>query len=178
MKEKAYIHIYTGHGKGKTTSCIGLIIRSLGAGHKVFFCQFLKNGEYSEIRALRKIERMAFPGQLEIHQYGVAGRFLQKPNDEDKAAAVAGLKEAMTAAESGSYDLVILDEVNIALHYNLVEEDDLLRLMANRHEGTELVLSGRHAADKIIEKADLVSVIDPVKHYGDTGVPPRAGIEM
>ena len=177
MKDKGYIHVYTGNGKGKTTSCIGLTLRSLGAGYRVFFSQFMKNGEYSEIKALKEIGKTAFPGQLELHQYGMKGRLFQKPNDKDKAAASGGLQKAMVAAASGDYDLVILDEVNIVLHYNLIEEEKLLELMENRHEGTELVLSGRYASEKIIQKADLVSEINPIKHYAREGVTARIGIE-
>ena len=177
MKEQGFIHIYTGNGKGKTTACIGLTIRSLGAGFRVFFCQFMKNGEYSEIKALKKIGETTFPGQLEIHQYGQKGRLFEKPTEKDKSLAVKGLQEAMAAASSGDYDLVVLDEINIVLHYNLIEEDKLLKLMEKKHKNTELVLSGRYAAEKIVQKADLVSEITPLKHYAQNGVAARVGIE-
>ncbi len=177
MKEQGFIHIYTGNGKGKTTSCIGLTIRSLGAGFKVFFCQFMKNGDYSEIKALKKVGETTFPGQLEIHQYGQKGRLFEKPTEKDKSAATKGLHKAMIAASSGDYDLVILDEVNIVLHYNLIEEEELLKLMENKDKNTELVLSGRYAAEKIVQKADLVSEINSLKHYSQNGVPARLGIE-
>ncbi len=178
MNKEAYVHVYTGDGKGKTTSSIGLAIRSLGAGNKVFFSQFMKNGEYSEIKALDKISGTSFPGQLEIHQFGKEGRSFQKLTDEDKKLARKGFKMAMDAASCGDFDLVILDEVNIAVYYNLIEEKQLVELIDNRDVKTELVLTGRYASDKIIEKADLVSEINAVKHYARNGVPARIGIEL
>ena len=177
MKERGYIHVYTGNGKGKTSSCIGLTIRSLGAGYKVFFSQFMKNGEYSEIKALRLIGEKVFSGQLELHQYGLKGKLFQKPDEKDRIAAEEGLQKVTEASISGSYDLVVLDEVNIALQQGLLKENDILDLMQNKHINTELVLSGRYASDKIIEKADLVSKIDSLKHYAQTGVRARLGIE-
>ncbi len=178
MKERGYIHIYTGNGKGKTTSSIGLTIRSLGAGYRIFFSQFMKNGDYSEIRALKKIGQTSFPGQLEIHQYGREGRLFEKPAEKDRISATNGLKDVLKAAASGDFDLVVLDEVNIALYYKLINEDLLLKLMENKHECTELILTGRYAAERIIEKADLVSEINPVKHYAAEGIAARIGIEM
>ncbi len=178
MEETAYVHVYTGNGKGKTTSSIGLVIRSLGAGNKVFFSQFMKNGNYSEIIALEKISGTSFQGQLEIHQFGKEGRSFQKLTDEDKNLAQKGFEMAMNAVSCGNYDLVILDEVNVAVNNNLIEENQLVELIENRDVKTELVLTGRYASDKIIEKADLVSEINAVKHYARNGVPARIGIEL
>ena len=168
---RGYIHIYTGNGKGKTTSAIGLSIRALGAGLRVFFAQFLKSGRYSETNILDNM-----PG-LTHRQYGTGGFIAGKPTEEDARAAALGLKEAREAVEGGEYDLVVLDEANVACRMGLLPEDGLLELAHDKPETVELVFTGRGAPEKLIEAADLVTEMREIKHYFAKGVRARRGIE-
>ncbi|MDR1966150.1 MAG: cob(I)yrinic acid a,c-diamide adenosyltransferase [Synergistaceae bacterium] len=165
------LQIYTGNGKGKTTAAIGLAVRALGAGFKVFFAQFLKAGKYSETEILVKLDKLIF------RQYGT-GRFVMgKPSQEDADAARIGLDEAKAAMKSGDYRLVILDEANVACALGLLSEDDLLSAAEERPKMVELVITGRGAPAKLIEAADLVTEMREVKHYYNAGVAARKGIE-
>lgn len=167
------VQIYTGDGKGKTTAALGLLVRAVGAGLKVRVFQFLKQGDYSEIEALRA----RFP-EVEVTQLG-SGRFINPkaiPQDELDRAAV-GFAAARDAVLSGAYDLVILDEINGAVSMGLVLEQDVLALMAERPDRTELVCTGRGATQAMIDAADLCTEMRKVKHYYDAGVDARKGIE-
>lgn len=170
---KGYVHVYTGNGKGKTTSVIGLMVRAAGAGKKIYFGQFMKQGDYSEIKVLQE----RFP-EITLEQYG--GRLLLDKESEatDIAIAQEGIKRAKEALHSGKYDMVVLDEVNIVVFLEQVQLEQLIELIENRPENVELVLTGRYANEKIIEMADLVSEIQQVKHYFNNGVQARLGIEM
>ncbi len=169
---KGYVHVYTGDGKGKTTAALGLAIRAAGAGLKVFFAQFLKSGDYSEHKALRR-----FSDIIEVRQYG-RGCFIRgKPADEDIEAAKKGLSEVREIVSSGRYDVVILDEANIAVFYGLIEVDQLLEIIKNRPSHVEIVITGRNADPKLIEEADLVTEMKEIKHYYKKGVLARIGIE-
>lgn len=170
---KGYIQVYTGGGKGKTTASLGLVLRACGAGKKVLFSQFIKGGDYAEIEALRR-----FLPDVEVRQYGL-GRFIQgAPHPDDVRAAREGLVELEGLIASGGYDLVVLDEVNIALHYDLFAPGELIPILRGRPPGTEIVLTGRYAKDEIIEIADLVTEMREIKHYYNAGVPARKGIEF
>src|SRR5512147_2335113 len=107
---RGYIQVYTGNGKGKTTAALGLAVRAAGAGLKVFIAQFIKKGKYSEHKALDLFEDL-----ITVRQYGEGFILEDKPTDADRAAARAGMKEIGEAVVSGSYDVVIIDEVNVAL---------------------------------------------------------------
>ncbi|MBC8439417.1 MAG: cob(I)yrinic acid a,c-diamide adenosyltransferase [Deltaproteobacteria bacterium] len=169
---KGYIHIYTGDGKGKTTAALGLAIRTVGAGRKVFIGQFLKSGDYSEIKALKK-----FADQITIEHYGL-GRFVKgHPTQEDIEAGMEGYKRVTQIVEAGEHDLVILDEGNIAVKYNIFSEQDLLDLLEKKPDHMEIVVTGRGATLTIIEKADLVVEMKAIKHYFQKGVEARVGIE-
>lgn len=173
--EKGYVQVYTGDGKGKTTAAMGLIVRALGAGLKVLFIQFMKGSEYSEIRFLRNISSTA---QLEIRQYGT-GRFITgKADHEQIEAGAKGLQEAAAALQSGQYDLVVLDEANMAVYFELFSVDDLIKAIQNRAPGVEVIITGRRADPKLIEVADLVTEMREIKHYYTQGVIARQGIEM
>lgn len=173
--EKGYVQVYTGDGKGKTTAAMGLIVRALGAGLKVLFIQFMKGSEYSEIRFLRNISSTA---QLEIRQYGT-GRFITgKADHEQIGAGAKGLQEAAAALQSGQYDLVVLDEANMAVYFELFSVDDLIKAIQNRAPGVEVIITGRRADPKLIEVADLVTEMREIKHYYTQGVIARQGIEM
>ena len=169
---KGYVQVYTGNGKGKTTAAIGLAIRSLGAGWRVFIAQFLKAGEYSEHKALAK-----FSDHLTIKTYGRNVFIKGKPEDEDIRLAQAAYEEIAEMVASGRYNLVILDEANVAVHYGLITVDQILDLVDRRAEGVELVITGRYAHEHLIDRADLVTEMREVKHYYQRGIKARRGVE-
>ena len=169
---RGYIQVYTGNGKGKTTAAIGLAIRAAGAGLKVFMAQFIKMGDYSEIKALRR-----FSDLITVEQFGL-GRFTDgKPLPEDIAAAQKGLKRIKSIMATEEYKVIILEEANVAAKYGLIRVQDLLGLIVNKPYDVELVITGRHASSRVIENADLVTEMVPIKHYFEKGVPARMGIE-
>jgi cob(I)alamin adenosyltransferase len=168
---RGYVQIYTGNGKGKTTAAIGLAIRALGAGMKVFFAQFLKSGGYSEGNVLRNLENLVYK------QYGEGGFVMRKPSPEDKIQAIKGVEETKAALKSNEYGLVVLDEANVACNLGVITAGDLLSLAAERGDMTELVITGRNAPPELIEIADLVTEMREVKHYFARGVRARKGIE-
>lgn len=167
--------IYTGNGKGKTTASLGLALRASGAGMKVYFCQFIKDQRYSEIKALELLPN------VEVHQFGTGKGILtyREKEDADTACAREGYKQVEAALASGAYDVVICDEINCALMCGLLTEEELLRLADLRPEGTELVFTGRGATDALMARADLVTEMRMVKHYfKEKKLPARVGIEM
>ena len=169
---RGYIQVYTGNGKGKTTAAIGLAIRAAGAGLKVFIAQFIKMGDYSEIKALRR-----FSDLITVEQFGL-GRFTDgKPFPEDIQAAQKGLKRFKSIMATEEYKVIILEEANVAAKYGLIRVQDLLGLIINKTYDVELVITGRYAAARVIENADLVTEMVPIKHYFEKGVPARVGIE-
>ncbi len=169
---KGYIHVYTGDGKGKTTAALGLAVRAAGAGLKVFFAQFLKSGNYSEHEALKR-----FSDVIEVRQYG-RGCFIRgEPQKEDIESATKGILEVKDVISSGKYDVVILDEANIAIYYGLIKLDQLIEILRNRPPHVEVVITGRNADPKLIEEADLVTEMREIKHYYKKGVLARTGIE-
>jgi len=178
IMRKGYIHIYTGNGKGKTTASMGLAVRALGAGLNVYFTQFTKKGKYSEIKALESIASSLFDGRLTVEQFGVQRKVMSPFNKEDKIVAEEGLKKIKEAFSSGKYDLIIMDEFNIAVHYKLLDMKAAVELIKSKPDSVELVLTGRYADNSIIETADLVTEMCEKKHYADKGVPARKGIEM
>jgi cob(I)alamin adenosyltransferase len=129
-------------------------------------------GDYSEIKALRR-----FSDLITVEQFGL-GRFINgKPSPEDMEAAQKGLEKVKSIMDSDEYNIIILEEANVAVKYGIITVADLLELIANKSFETELVITGRGASDQIIEKADLVTEMKPVKHYFQKGVPARIGIE-
>ena len=170
--KKGYVQVYTGDGKGKTTAALGLALRAVGNDFKVFIAQFVKGLEYCEIKALKRLN-----DSITVKQYG-RGCFIQNnPTKEDIAAARNGLCEITEVISSGKYDLVILDEINIALHFKILTLQDVLDLIEIKPGNVELVLTGRRAEKEIIDKADLVTEMREVKHYFTKGVMARKGIE-
>ncbi len=168
----SYIHIYTGKGKGKTTAALGLVLRAYGAELRVFFAQFLKKGNYSEIGVLQKLS-----DRVDVRQYGSGDFFDDRPSEEDVKAVEKGMSEVEGALKSGDYDLVVLDEANVALFYKIIDIDHFINILRERSEGVEVVLTGRYANDRLIEIADLVTEMKEVKHYFRNGVEARKGIE-
>ena len=169
---KGYIQVYTGDGKGKTTAALGLTLRAAGAGLKVYIAQFIKMGDYSEIRALQRLSP-----SVTVEQFG-CGRFAKgKPSKEDIALAQKGLQRIKEVFASGQYNVVILDEANVAVSLGLFGVEALLNIMELKPADVEMVITGRNAPEPVIEKADLVSQVNAIKHYFQNGVKARIGIE-
>lgn len=169
---KGYIQVYTGDGKGKTTAALGLAMRAYGAGLNVYIAQFVKGMKYSEQETFRVLSE-----HLAVKQYG-RGCFIKgDPTEEDIKAAREGLKEVRKIMLSGKYQILILDEANIATSYNLFSVDDLLDLIKDKPDDMELIITGRGADPRIIEAADLVTEMKEIKHYYQKGVMAREGIE-
>jgi cob(I)alamin adenosyltransferase len=170
---KGYTQVYTGDGKGKTTAALGLALRAAGAGLKIYFAQFLKYGNFSEAKALER-----FPGLIVLKQYGRAGFIRGIPDEEDKKFAEAGLKEAELIMLSGQYQVVVLDEANVATSLSLFPVAMLTDCIWKKPEGVELVITGRNADPKVLEAADLVTEMKEIKHYYQQGIQARIGIEQ
>lgn len=169
---KGYVQVYTGDGKGKTTAAIGLSIRAAGAGLKVYIAQFIKMGDYSEIKALKR-----FSDLITVEQFGL-GRFIKgKPSQEDIEAARRGIDKVRSLMQSSGFDIIILEEANVAIKCGLISVKDLLDIISAKPDHLELVITGRGAVPEIIEKADLVTEMKEIRHYFKKGVQARAGIE-
>ena len=169
---KGYIHVYTGNGKGKTTAALGLALRATGAGKKVFIAQFVKGQQYAEIKALA-----SYLPSIPVKQYGLDCFIYKQPTQADIDAARKGLNEVKHIIQEGGCDMLILDEANIAVYYNLFSVDELLDVLGLKPEGMEVIVTGRYAHDKLIAYADLVTEMREVKHYYTKGVKARLGIE-
>lgn len=172
MGMKGYVQVYTGDGKGKTTAALGLALRAAGAGLRVYIAQFVKGMEYSEHKAIAKLS-----DSITVKQYGRRCFIYEEPEDEDIRLAREGLKEVKTIMCSGQYQVVILDEANIATYFNLFSVGELLDFIHARPKDIELIITGRMADPRIIEEADLVTEMKEIKHYYQRGVKARDGIE-
>ena len=172
MLKQGYVQVYTGNGKGKTTAMLGLALRAVGAGLKVYIGQFVKDEGSSESKAIRE-----YLPNVRIEQYGPYG--LIEPDDMEDAIRVTllGLEKAIQTISSGMYDIVMLDEINMAVYMGVLKVEHVLELIRNKPHNVELVLTGRYAAEEVIAAADLVSEICEVKHYYAAGVGSRIGIE-
>ena len=170
---RGMVHVYTGNGKGKTTAALGLALRALGWGLKVYMIQFMKGDpEYGELQAVKNLPNFV------IRQYGRPDFVDRKnPSQEDLRLAQEGLAHAQEIVAMGQYDLVILDEINVALNFKLIDLQEVLRLIDGKPQETELVLTGRYAPQQIVQAADLVTEMREVKHYFQLGRKPRNGIE-
>ena len=169
---KGYVQIYTGDGRGKTTAALGLAFRAAGAGLRVFIGQFMKQGVYSEIKTLKR-----FSDLITIEQYG-SGRFVKdNPTDEEIRAAHAGMGRIKQMIAAGKHDLIIVEEGNVAASCGLFDVSLLLDLINQKPDSMELVITGRGAADPVMERADLVTEMQEIKHYFHKGVAARIGIE-
>lgn len=192
--QKAYVQVYTGNGKGKTTAAIGLAIRALGAGKKVLFLQCMKGKVYSEqkvlaafapqltLEATGKPFFVAEEGMLSDEQLTAFGDEVEifppgKPPAEYKAMLKRALNRAKEAVQSGAYDLVVVDELNVALFFGLIDEAATKELLRLRRPDVELVLTGRNAPQWLLDAADLVTEMREIKHYYQQGVEARKGIE-
>ena len=171
-KEVGYIQLYTGNGKGKTTAAIGLAVRAVGAGKKVFIGQFVKGMHYAELESLKR-----FP-EIVLRQYGLDCFIKNEPTQRDIDVARNGLEEVKSIIEDGYFDLVVLDEICIALYYRLFEIDEVLAILKSKPKLMEIVLTGRYAPKELTNVADLVTEMKEVKHYFNNGVEARKGIEF
>ena len=171
--EKGLVQVYTGNGKGKTTAAFGLALRAIGRGLKVYIIQFIKGGfDYGELYVVDKLPN------LKLKAFG-RGKFVtQKPAEKvDVEFAEKAIALAEEVVKSGEYDIVILDEINVALNLKLIKTEKVLELIKNKPKHVELVLTGRYAPDEIIEVADLVTEMKEVKHPFNKGFQARKGIE-
>lgn len=174
LLEKGLIQVYTGKGKGKTTAALGLALRAVGRKLRVCMIQFVKGcepcGEHLAAEMLAPYLTIVQTGHK-----GWLGR--KKPGPEVTALTRKAFEMAQKAVSGKEYDLVILDEINIAVSYGLVTVEELLQLMKEKDTHLELVLTGRNATPEIIAAADLVTEMREIKHYFKAGVPARIGIE-
>jgi cob(I)alamin adenosyltransferase len=171
--EKGLVQVYTGNGKGKSSAAFGLALRAIGRGLKVYIIQFIKGGfDYGELYIVDKLPN------LTLKAFG-RGKFVtQKPAEKvDVGFAEQALALAEKVVKSGEYDIVILDEINVALNLNLIKIEKVVELIKNKPEHVELVLTGRYAPDEIVEAADLVTEMREVKHPYNKGFQARKGIE-
>jgi len=179
--QSAVIHIYTGDGKGKTTASLGLALRAIGANKKVLIIQFMKKPDFSEHEAIKKYNL-----PIEIESYGIGFYHILgdgHTDQEHKNACQRALERAREALEEQKYDLIILDEINVALGFNLIKLNDILNILTPKAhlvggtKVTDVVLTGRKAHPKLIELADLVTEMKEIKHYFNNGLEARKGIE-
>jgi cob(I)alamin adenosyltransferase len=169
---KGYVQVYTGDGKGKTTAALGLSVRAAGAGLRVYICQFMKAGDYSEIKALKN-----FSDLITVEQFGT-GRFVKgRPSPEEIEAGARGLNSLREAVAGGHYDVVIAEEGNVAVACGLFSAASLCDIIDHKPDNVELVITGRGAPPEIIDRADLVTEMKAIKHYYFQGVEARIGIE-
>lgn len=170
---RGLVQIFTGDGKGKTSAALGVAIRALGHGLRVHITSFMKGdypyGEQQVLALLPDITLARFGNQDFVDPANV------KP--EEKEQAERALEDARRAVLSGDYDLVVLDEVNIAAAWNLVDVRDVVELIKQKPDNVELILTGRYADERLIEMADLVTEMREIKHPYKRGVPGRAGID-
>jgi len=173
-----YIQVYTGDGKGKTTASLGLCMRALGRNWKVLLVMFTKGGDnYGELISFKKLSP-EINDNLTVLQAGLDRIvYSDNVNKNDETEIQKGWKVVKEAIRSNLYNLIIMDEANIALDLGLIDLHDMLETLKNKPEEMEIVLTGRNAKQEIVDIAHLVSKIEPVKHYWDTGVVAREGIE-
>lgn len=181
---KACIHIYTGDGKGKTTAALGLALRAIGADKKVAIIQFMKKGNYSEHKAIKKYKLPILIEAYGIGYYKILGD--KKPVSAHQKAAQKGLKRAKELIEAAKHDLIILDEINVAVGLGLIDINEVIPICTHIRRGsktvkqvsaTDIVLTGRRAHPKLKKLAHLVTDMKKVKHYFDEGIKAREGIE-
>ena len=175
-----FIHIYTGNGKGKTTAAFGLAVRALCAGKNVYIGQFVKSMKYNETMLAElfagRLNDDGF-GKVCIEQFGNGCMLDRKPLQADIDAAERGLYECTERISSGEWDVVILDELTVAVYLGLLAEDSVLSALCRRHPAVDVVITGRYASERLIDIADLVTDMQEVKHYYTKGVLSREGID-
>ena len=188
-----YVQVYTGNGKGKTTAALGITMRASGAGMKIAFIQFMKALGYSEQKILPTLPGVTWTtlgkpffiakagsiSEEELAEYGDTCVVFEEGNPPAEYVKMIsdGFAEAREMVLSGEYDMVVLDEINCAMFFGLLNVEEVLELIRNKPAHTELILTGRCAPEEIIEAADLVTEMREIKHYYNNGVQARRGIE-
>lgn len=177
MTKEGLVIVYTGKGKGKTTAALGMALRAIGYNHKVCMIQFIKGSwHYGEMTSSKRLEPEF---ELTAVGKGFVGIMDDKSSIEDhKKIAQEALKIAQEKINSKKYDIVILDEINYALNLNLVRLDDVLKIISDRPDNVNLVLTGNHAKNEVIEKADLVTEMREIKHPFKLGIRAKKGIDF
>lgn len=172
--EKGFIQIYTGNGKGKTTAAIGQAVRAAGHGLKTYIAQFMKEYPYNEINSLKYLNEW-----ITIEQFAGDDFVYRKelPNKIEMDKARRGLESAKAKMLSGKFDLIILDEICVSIHFGLFNDEEILTFIKMKPEKAELILTGRYCPDKLLEVADLVTEMKVIKHYYLNGILARKGIE-
>ncbi|MCS7286184.1 MAG: cob(I)yrinic acid a,c-diamide adenosyltransferase [Anaerolineae bacterium] len=171
--KKGLIEVYTGDGKGKTTAALGLALRAAGHGLKTCIIQFMKGWpNYGELKSVGNIP------EITLRQFG-GPHFVDRnnPSLQDIEMAHEALEEARRAMLSGQYDIIVLDEINVALDFGLLSLEEVIALLEEKPEGVELILTGRNAHPEIIKRAHLVTEMKEVKHPYREGIVARKGID-
>lgn len=171
---KGYVQVYTGGGKGKTTAALGLALRAAGSGLKTYIGQFLKGQNYGELASVKKLSCF-----ITVEQFGRKGfiHVTKNPDEEDFQRAKAGLEKCFKAMKSNKYQIIVLDEVNVAVYFKLLTEKQVHQFLDEKPEGIEVILTGRYAPESFLKRADLVTEMKEIKHYYKKGVQAREGIE-
>ncbi|HWQ89099.1 MAG TPA: cob(I)yrinic acid a,c-diamide adenosyltransferase [Desulfitobacteriaceae bacterium] len=169
--DKGYIQVYTGDGKGKTTAAFGLAVRAACYGLKVYIGQFVKDMKYHETKITDYLPN------IKIEQLGVGCFIDRSPDENDRAVAGKALAACAEILKKGEYDVVILDEITIAIYFQLITIEDVIKALENRAGHVEVILTGRYAPEELIDKADLVTEMREIKHYYTQGVLSRPGID-
>ncbi len=172
VEKTGTFQVYTGNGKGKTTAAVGQAVRAVGHGWKVLMIQFMKGRLYGELAASRKMEGFI------IEQHG-RDEFVnpKNPAQVDRDLAEKGWKRGVEAVKSGEWDMIILDEINVAIDFGLIEADRVIELIKNRPESLELIFTGRYVPLRVMELADTVTEMIEIKHHYRKGIESREGIE-
>ena len=180
MEERGLILVNTGNGKGKTTAALGVVLRAVGQGFKVLILQFIKSGNgYGELAGLAKLG-----DQVEIRSMGKG--FIYYKRDEVGEAELSRHKEAAQVAwrtlveevNSDKWDLIVMDEINNAINYELIDVHSVVEMLKNKPKGLHVVLTGRYAKPEIIDMADTVTEMKVVKHAYEKGIKAAKGIEF
>ncbi len=170
---KGYTQIYTGNGKGKTTAAFGLALRASGHGKKIFIGQFVKGMKYGELDSILK-----FSDTITLKQFGRDCFIENDPEPEDIKVARDGWNLVNTILNENSVDILILDEIAIAIYYKLIKTEEVADFIKRKPDEMELILTGRYMPEELFELADLVTEMREIKHYYKQGVPARKGIEL
>jgi cob(I)alamin adenosyltransferase len=171
--ERGLTQVYTGDGKGKTSAAFGLALRAVGRGLKVYVIQFIKGGfDYGELYVVKRLPN------FKMKAFG-RGKFVTDvpPAEDDVKLAKEAFKLAREVVNGGEYDVVVLDEINVALHLKLIGIEEVVELIRSKPKHVELILTGRYVPPEVVELADLVTEMKEIKHPYTKGVPPRRGIE-
>ena len=171
--QKGYIQIYTGNGKGKTTAALGLALRASAYGKKIFIGQFVKGMKYGELESIKK-----FSDTITLKQFGRDCFIYNDPEPEDIQIAREGWDLVNKILSENKIDILILDEIGIAIHYKLISVEEVIDFIKRKPSEMELILTGRNMPEELFELVDLVTEMREIKHYYKADVPAREGIEF